>query len=339
MKEEKKTYISYNDVEEKEVEWVWFPYIPKGMVSILQGDPKSGKTYMIIDIISRITKGDYKPFSNERFEVGKVFLQNSDDPVEQTLLPRLKHQGANLENVYFVDEDTNKIYFKNLKVLEEAIKEVNPTMIVIDPIQAYMGDKDPNSQVQVRNALAPLKKLAEKYNVAIVLIQHLKKGNETKAIYRGAGSIDFIGLARSVFMVEKDRVDKTKRYLLHTTCNVAKEGNCLSYKITEKGVEWLEDKGDVNVDDFIINNTNADISFKYDNAKHFIYGAVASKNKISGEELNNLHSIGGFSKHTFDNARSSLTKENKIYPSKENGKTYWAIKKVQSCNVGGVDND
>ena len=334
MNEElKKDYIKYSDVETKEIEWLWFPYLPKGMVSIVQGDPKSGKTFMLIDIISRITRGDYMPLSGEKFEMGNVVLLNSDDPIEYSLKGRLELQNADTEKVFAIDENAKKLYFKDLSRLEKLIEEQKPVLIVIDPIQAYMGDGDSNSMVQVRNALAPLKRIAEQYNVSIVLVQHLKKGNETKAIYKGAGSIDFVGFARSMIMVIKD-TETDERLFLHSTSNVAKEGHCLSYRITNDGLVWLEDTGEVNVNEV----ANQDSNTKFENAKNFILGCIASKGNISATELQQLCNIGGFSERTFNGARSYLNKNNKIHSIKKNGRTYWSLSSpldynVQSCNV------
>lgn len=330
---ENKYFIKYSDVETKQIDWLWFPYIPKGMVSIVQGDPKSGKTFMLIDIISRITRGDYKPLSDEKFDVGNVIFQNSDDPIEYSLKGRFEKQKADTTRVFCVDEKKEKLYFNNLDKLKKLIEEKKPVLVVIDPIQAYMGDGDSNSMVQVRNALAPLKILAEQYNVAIVLVQHLKKGNETKAIYKGAGSIDFVGFARSMLMVVKD-TENDERLFIHTTSNAAKEGHCLSYKITENGLEWLEDRGEVNADELI----SQDINTKFENAKNFILGCIASKKEITANELQDLCKIGGFRKRTFDGARSILNKNNKIHQIKKNSRTYWALSSpldsnVQSCNV------
>ena len=330
---ENKYFIKYSDVETKQIDWLWFPYLPKGMVSIVQGDPKCGKTFMLIDIISRITRGDYKPLSCEKFDVGNVIFQNSDDPIEHSLKERFEKQKADTTRVFCVDEKQEKLYFNSLEKLEKLIEEQKPVLVVIDPIQAYMGDGDSNSMVQVRNALAPLKILAEQYNVAIVLVQHLKKGNETKAIYKGAGSIDFVGFARSMLMVVKD-TGNDERLFIHTTSNVAKEGHCLSYKISKNGLEWLEDRGEVNADELI----SQDINTKFENAKNFILGCIASKKEITANELQDLCKIGGFSKRTFDGARSILNKNNKIHQIKKNSRTYWALSSpldsnVQSCNV------
>lgn len=329
----KKEYIKYSTLEKKEIEWLWYPYIPKGMVSIVQGDPKSGKTFMIIDIIARITRGDCMPLSENNFEQGKVILQNNDDPIQQTLLPRLEQQGALLDNVMFVDEEIKKLYFKDLKRLEDTIKGEKPLLVVIDPIQAFMGDADSNSMGQVRNTLMPLKNLAETYNCAIVLVQHLKKGAETKAIYKGAGSIDFVGFARSMLMVMKDVNNENERLLAHTCSNVAKEGHYLSYKITDKGLEWLIDKGDTNIDELI----NQDVNTKCEYAKNFILGCLSATDEISGVELSKLGKFGGYAERTFNEARSQLSKSALIDSIRKNNQILWSLKnrlhKVPSCNV------
>lgn len=328
MKEEKKTYKLYSEINEKNIEWLWYPYIPKGMVTIVQGDPKSGKTFMLIDIISRITRGDKKPLSDERFEEGNVILQNNDDPRDATLKPRLNLLNANCDKVIFVDDEEKPLYFSDLSRLEEAIKDKKPCLVVIDPIQAFMGNKDANSLVQVRNALAPLKKIAETYNVAIVLVQHLKKGGEEKAIYKGVGSVDFIGFARSILMVVKEDDDST-RYLMHITSNVAKEGNCLSYRITNQGLEWLESMKLSNINSFANQNNNT----KFESAKNYIYGILAGSKKISADYLNKLRVLGGFRERTYNEARSQLNKEKKIYSIKEENKTYWCLSNSANYQV------
>lgn len=140
-------------------------------------------------------------------------------------------------------------------------------------------------------------------------------------------------------MVVKD-TENDERLFIHTTSNVAKEGNCLSYKITENSLEWLEDKGEVNADEFANQNTNT----KIENAKNFILGCIASKKEISANELQDLCKIGGFSERTFNGARSILNKNNKICPFKKSGKNYWCLNsqlgnKVQSCNVESEENE
>lgn len=333
-----KVYKSLSDYEVKNPVWLWYPYIPKNMVTIIQGDPKCGKTYMLLDIISRITRGDKKPFSEERFEIGNIILQNNDDPIEYTLAKRLDQQGADRSKVFIVDESNEQLYFSDLTRLEKAIEEVNPSLIVFDPIQSFLGDININSIVDVRNALAPLKDIAEKYNCAIVLVQHLKKGFESKAIYKGVGSIDIIGFARSTIMIMKDPSNKEIRLFVPTSSNVEKEGHCLTYRITDNGLEWLEDLGDKDADELIKEESDTKIEY----AKNFILGCLSNKDLTLGNDLIDKGiKVGHFAKRTFDEARSRLAKNDNIELVKKDKVNYWKLKdKVQSDKVSdNLNND
>lgn len=333
-----KVYKSLNDYEVKNPVWLWYPYIPKNMVTIIQGDPKCGKTYMLLDIISRITRGDKKPFSEEKFEIGNIILQNNDDPIEYTLAKRLDQQGADRSKVFIIDESNEQLYFNDLSRLEKAIEEVNPSLIVFDPIQSFLGDININSIVDVRNALAPLKDIAEKYNCAIVLVQHLKKGFESKAIYKGVGSIDIIGFARSTIMIMKDPSNKEIRLFVPTSSNVEKEGHCLTYRITDNGLEWLEDLGDKDADELIKEESDTKIEY----AKNFILGCLSNKDLTLGNDLIDKGiKVGHFAKRTFDEARSRLAKNNNIELVKKDKVNYWKLRdKVQSDKVSdNLNND
>ena len=329
--EKKKDYFAYAEIDKKNINWIWYPYLARGMVSILQGDPKTGKSFMLIDIMSRITNGGYKPLSDEKFDEGTVIYQNSDDPIEYSLIERFEKQGGDLNKVFCVDESERKLYFKDLSRLENLIKEKKPLLVVIDPVQAYMGNSDINSMGQVRESLMPLKKLAEVYNCSIVLVQHLKKGNEAKAIYKGAGSIDFVGFARSMLMVIKDEDNTNERLLVHTCSNISKEGDCLSYMINDNHLEWIKNNGEVNADNLVANDNNL-----FNNAKNFILGCLASCESIVSNELSSLCSVGNFSERTFNGARSLLKKTNLIDCYRKDNKVYWCLKsKMQSCKEGG----
>lgn len=339
VKEEikEKIYKSYADYDVKGVEWLWYPYIPKNMVTIIQGDPKCGKTYMLLDIISRITKGDKKPFSEERFEIGNVILQNDDDPIDYTLVKRLEQQGADRSKVFIVDESNEQLYFNDLSRLEKTIEKVKPSLIVFDPIQSFLGDVNINSIVDVRNALAPLKDIAEKYNCAIVLVQHLKKGFESKAIYKGVGSIDIIGFARSTIMIMKDPSNKEVRLFVPTSSNVVKEGHCLTYRITDNGLEWLEDLGDKDADELIKEESDTKIEY----AKNFILGCLSNNELTIGNDLIDKGlKVGHFAERTFNEARSRLAKSDYIELVKKDKINYWKLKgKVQSDKVSDNSNN
>lgn len=54
-------YDYYSEVEETEVGWLWYLYIPYGKITLLQGDPREGKSTFIINIAALFTKGKDMP--------------------------------------------------------------------------------------------------------------------------------------------------------------------------------------------------------------------------------------------------------------------------------------
>ena len=127
--------------------------------------------------------------------------------------------------------------------------------MVLDPIQAYIGNINMNSANEVREALKPLKVLAQKYNCAIILVMHLNKNTgATKATHRTMGSIDFISTARSVMLIAQNPENEKERLFIPIKTNLMKEceKNTLSFKINDNGiVEWLDNKGNVDADLFL----------------------------------------------------------------------------------------
>jgi RecA-family ATPase len=81
--------------------------------------------------------------------------------------------------------------------LERAIKQVGAALVVIDPIMAFLsGDVNSNRDQDVRRALTPLKQMAERTGVAVILVRHLNKMPGGNPLYRGGGSIGIIGAFR-----------------------------------------------------------------------------------------------------------------------------------------------
>ena len=46
------------EIEAEQVEWLLYPFIPYGKVTIIQGDPGEGKTTVVLQMIARLTRGE-----------------------------------------------------------------------------------------------------------------------------------------------------------------------------------------------------------------------------------------------------------------------------------------
>jgi AAA domain-containing protein len=179
-------------------------------------------------------------------ESATVILMSAEDGLSDTIRPRLEDMGADLTRVValrgLVDEQGRErpLTLADLDVIEAAILEHQPVLVIIDPIIAYVAGKDANKAHEVRSLLAPLAALAEKYQTAIIAIRHLNK-NATKATYRGQGSIDFLAACRSAFVVGEDPQDSSRKVLCHTKSNLGPKTPSLTYTITDGRFQWGEE--------------------------------------------------------------------------------------------------
>ena len=246
----KKDIECFADIEKKTVQWLWFPYIPKGKITILQGDPGNGKTYITTNFASIVSTGGKFPFADISVDIGKVILQNGEDGKNDTLKPRLEKAGANCKNIFIINEDERLFSLDQLDRLEASLKEYRPSMVIIDPIQRYIGEVDMNSANQVRMALAPIGKLAEKYDVSVILVMHMNKG-QVKALYKTLGSIDMVGIARSMLTAGKT-IDTNERVLCQTKNNLGPFGKSIIFEINDNGIEWIEERDNVTSEDIVI---------------------------------------------------------------------------------------
>ena len=128
--------------------------------------------------------------------------------------------------------------------IRQAIIEFRPRLVVIDPIQAYLGsDSDLQIAGRARKLMQRLGMWASVYDCAIVLIGHLNKKEETKGLYRSLGSIDVVAAARSVLQVERDQKDTDIRIVRQIKNSLAPSDGEIRFSITaEMGFQWLECK-------------------------------------------------------------------------------------------------
>jgi hypothetical protein len=227
-----------SEIEPTEVRYLWYPYVPAGRLTSIEGDPGIGKSWFTCALAGAVSNGTKLPGDPEDFQrlPGKVLMLSSEDGKADTLVPRLIAVGANLENIYF-PKTTFTLNPDNISGLEKAMEKMALTMVFIDPVQYYMGSKvDINRANEVRGFMGMLHAAAERFNCAVVLVRHLNKKNEGPALYRGLGSIDFAAALRSVLHVSL--AGEGMRHVHHVKCNNAPEGDTLTYSMEEKSFQW-----------------------------------------------------------------------------------------------------
>lgn len=229
----------YSSVKETPVDWLWYPYIPFGKVTLLQGDPGGGKSTLMMNVISAVSNGTASPDGKKLKKPMHVIYQCSEDGTGDTIKPRLIKAGANCDNIAFLDEDVAAITL-NDENLRRAIADFNAKLLVIDPFQAYLGEADMTNASSIRKVLRQLGIWAAAYDCAVVLIGHLNKKQGSKDIYRGLGSIDLVAAARSVLQIEVCD-DSETRVLRHVKSSLAPKGRELFFVMDSNvGVQWLD---------------------------------------------------------------------------------------------------
>jgi RecA-family ATPase len=203
------------------VAWLWEPYIPRGKLTSIEGDPGVGKSWFTMALAAQISRGEQLPGVKRAVEPASVLLLTAEDGPADTIRPRLDAVGADVSRVDVIPA-VLPFDAAGVNKLKAEIGALKPALVIIDPIVAYLPEQtDMNSASAVRPILARLAKVAEETGVAIAFVRHLAKGNRDKAIYRGLGSIDFTAACRSVLMVGFDPNDGDKRVVAHGKSNLA----------------------------------------------------------------------------------------------------------------------
>ena len=234
--------IKMSDVEEKVVQWLWYPFIPFGKVTLIQGNPGKGKTWLAMALCAYCTAGRELPNALP-IEPFNVFYQTAEDGVGDTIKPRLAKCGADMTRVRFINEEEKQLSMTDERI-EKAIRQNNVRLMIMDPIQAYLGaNVDMNRANEIRPLFRNLSNIAERTGCAIVLIGHLNKKEGTKGLYRSLGSIDVVAAARSVLQVERDQKDTDIRIVRQIKNSLAPSDGEIRFSITaEMGFQWLECK-------------------------------------------------------------------------------------------------
>lgn len=225
------------DVQPESVSWLWHPYIPLGKLTIIEGDPGVGKSWATCALSTGVAAGSGPPGWTP-CAPASVLMMSVEDGLADTIRPRLDSMGAEVARIFALD---GVFTFNDvgLLLLEAEIIEIRPSLVIIDPLVAYIGSNiDLHRANEVRSVMSKLASLAEKYRCAIVVVRHLTKGGKDRAIYRGIGSIDFTASARSVLLVGTDPDNPARRAIVQTKNNLAEFGAALGYEIRDGRFYW-----------------------------------------------------------------------------------------------------
>ena len=287
--------IKMSEIQSQEVAWLWFPFIPYGKLTIVQGDPGDGKTTLVLNIAAKLSRSEGIDSEMKLTEPLAVIYQSAEDGLADTVKPRL----------------------------EKAVTRTKAKLLILDPIQAYLGGgMDMNRANEARDMTKKLTALAEKYQCAIVLVGHMNKAAGNKAAYRGMGSIDFFAVARSVLLVGRVEGEVNIRAVVQIKNNLAAFGHSKAFELSEDGFHWLGDY-EITADEVL--GGIAPKANKLEQAKRLLREVADTNNAMQSNEIFNLAEGQGISRRTLESAKKELG----IKAKRINNSWYWELEKIK----------
>lgn len=256
-------FFPLSAVTPRAIEWLWYNRIPYGSYSAIGGDPGEGKSIVLIDICAKITRGRNLPDNQGAEPNGSIIYMVAEDNMCDTVRVRAEDAGADLNKfIVSTGEKPGGGFFsivdpEDIALLDARITAQGDTQgVVLDPITTFMAGLNTHNEVEVRAALAPLNRLAEKHKIAIGGVGHLNKDEAKRALYRLSGSIAFVAVARTVWLVKKDEGGpRGRRFFSPLKHNILKDPTTLAFTISgplgRPVVTWEDDPVDVECVDLL----------------------------------------------------------------------------------------
>ena len=301
--------ICMEDVDEENIHWLYYPYVPMGKITLCAAYPGTGKTYLLCYMAACVSAGktffNIHPFDEQP---RKAIYLSAEDGLGDTLKARMKICGANMQNIYSVIDKSALLSFDSPQI-EEIIKEVRPALLVFDPFQAYIGeDVELNAANKTRAKLNHIIELAEKYNIAIVLVCHFNKNQKGDAITRIIGSTDIVGAARSYIAIGAVPEEIDLKYMSHEKSSLAKRGTTVLFDIDpeENGVNF-RGESDLTADDYRnkASETRTREAPAVEAAKLFLQDQIPEGKRLASE-LKTLAKANKISESALNRARKEL---------------------------------
>jgi hypothetical protein len=235
--------IRLSEIPTMPVDWLWEPFIPFGMLSMISGDPGAGKSFCALALCADLSRGKLR--DGRIVEPATSLYLSVENPLAQTVRPRFDSLGGDASRFFSLkgtlftedgEERRGSVTLADISILDSAIVETGARLIVVDPIQSYFGQNvDLHRSNETRPILDDLSKLAEKHGCAVLLLRHLSKQSGGKAITRGLGSIDLSGAVRCEMLAGSLPDDEDVRALCHIKSNIGRLARSIGYEISDQG--------------------------------------------------------------------------------------------------------
>lgn len=277
------------EVDAEDTEWLWWNRIPLGEVTLVAGDPGMGKSQFTAALAAKISVGMPLPDGGENHKGDVIFASLEDSP-SKTVRPRLERQGAELSRIVLPDRlkdeygNYRRMRASDVPTIEASLVMLEkPKLLVLDPVMAYMGGKaDTNKDNEVRDILGPLAEMAQRHNMAIVVVAHLNKGDRDNIVYKVSGSVGFAGLPRSVLLIGQEEASG-QRGIAHIKSNLGPEMPTITFSLDNDGFHWGKLCPELTKYKLVEKDRKTKASDERDVAKEWLLGALRKGPRWSKE--------------------------------------------------------
>jgi hypothetical protein len=222
------------DIDMKKVDWLWYPYLARGEVTIFEGDPGVGKSWAAQSISVHVADGKKLPrhdrwYKTPRAPVVYCDIENQADTVTRWRVHDMGLENGDnyiqVEEVFSIDDEDK------FEAFLDFLEQVKPSLVVFDTINSYIGGADIFRSNEVTQAFSNFIMVARRFNCAVIVLRHLTKSSKDKAIYRGQGSMSFAGSARIMCIFAK--MDDGRIAMHNNKNNLTKEAPVLPFELEE----------------------------------------------------------------------------------------------------------
>lgn len=322
--------VRFSDIKPEPVDWLWNNRIPRRFLTLLAGPTGVGKSYVMCDVIARLTTGRDLP-DGQPLERGRALIL-SEDPYEQVLAPRLITLGADLERVCGMTLNAMATWtLADLATLDRAWHEADqPDLLMIDPPANFLGKADEHRNSEVRSLLTGLNDWMDKRRqVAVCLITHVNKqgaGKGVDALSRVIGSVAWSTTARVLHIFAEDPQDPSKRVFIPKKNNLGPRLTGLGYQITEETpgstqVVWLGPT-DATADNAMNAFGGKKTETNADKATAFLIRQFVIKREWDSQELIDLAEKEHITRHALFNVRRTRDKPGLPIDARSKGKNW-----------------
>jgi hypothetical protein len=330
------------EVVPEEVKWLWRGRIPSGKLTILAGDPSVGKSFLSLDIASRVSRGSAWPdedLAPEGRKPKNVLIISGEDALEDTVRPRIDRQGGDPKRIAAIglrvrdkDGDSFLSLTDHLSQIRDEVVRFKARLLIVDPLVAFMGTINTYKASEVRQLLTRLSEMADETKCSVLGIMHLNKRRGESGLYRLTDSLAFAAGPRSVMLVSRHPDDSSLRVLAPWKNNLTADPDAIGFHFDEEGRLAWDETLPLRADDMLIRLSTSPRGTIGDKARKFLQTYLADGSPHPATKIAEDAEAEGIGKASLDKVKRAM---GVVSHKRSDGRFDWQL--TASSSQGGGD--